>query len=465
MTRDGQNEGHVDQHGRTPPEALEQGARHDLADGAAGRGEPDPDGDRLAQLVRREDRGDQRQGRRHDEGGADALDAAADDRPRRRWSPGRRRPTRRRRPASPPIRASRATEAVADRRGRQQQAGEHQHVGVKDPLDRAGAGAEVLLQRRCGDVQRRHRHDDDDEAQAQHAEEEPSPGMHLGLLMQRDRTLRRGWSGTFIGLLLDRRSRNWIIGRVPDQCTSLVVMGNMPARPDAEGPAPTSGFGRHGTTRDRAAINRERIVEAAVALLDRDGADGPDDAPPGRAAGYRVRPRCTGTSRRRTTCWTLPTTRSSARSPCRTEPSAEWRDDVLQLAMEWRATILRHPWTATLLGRPLLGPNMLARLEFLQQTLHRAGLEGDGLQAATWALVSQVMGAAAAEVTFVMRPEDRQAANEHVRANHERYPMLAAADYGGESDWTANFVQGVQLPDRRSRDTRAAARLPRRRGG
>jgi AcrR family transcriptional regulator len=220
-------------------------------------------------------------------------------------------------------------------------------------------------------------------------------------------------------------------------------MGNMPARPDAEGPATNIWLRAPRTTRDRAAINRERIVEAAVALLDRDGADGLTMRRLAEQLG-------TGST---TLYWHVETKDDVldlaydsivGEIPLPSEPSADWRDDVLQLATEWRATILRHPWTATLLGRPLLGPNVLARLEFLQQTLHRAGLEGDGLQAATWALVSQVMGAAAAEVTFVMRPEDRRAANEHVRANHERYPMLAAADYGGESDWTANFVQGVQ---------------------
>jgi AcrR family transcriptional regulator len=241
-------------------------------------------------------------------------------------------------------------------------------------------------------------------------------------------------------------------------------MCNMPARPDADGPATNIWLRAPRATRERAAINRERIVEAAVALLDRDGAEGLTMRRLAEHLG-------TGST---TLYWHVETKDDvldlaydeiMSEIPLPAEPAAEWRDDVLELAIEWRATILRHPWTSTLLGRPLLGPHMLERLEFLQETLHRAGLEGDGLQAATWALVSQVMGAAAAEVTFVMRPEDRQAANEHVRANHERYPMLAAADYGGESDWTANFVQGVQYLIDGLGTRGAAARPQRRRSG
>jgi hypothetical protein len=55
------------------------------------------------------------------------------------------------------------------------------------------------------------------------------------------------------------------------------------------------------------------------------------------------------------------------------------------------------------------------------------------------------MGSAAAEVAFVMRPEDRRAAGEHVRAHRDRYPMLAAGDYGADSDWTTNFVRGIEF--------------------
>lgn len=217
----------------------------------------------------------------------------------------------------------------------------------------------------------------------------------------------------------------------------------MPARHDADAPATNIWLRAPRATRDRAAVNRQRIVEAAVALLDNEGAD--------RLTMRRLAEQLgTGST---TLYWHVETKDDvldlaydaiAAEIPLPTESAPSWRDDALTLAVEWRATMLRHPWSATLLGRPLLGPNMLDRLEFLQATLTRAGLTGNGLQAATWALVSQIMGAAAAEATFVIRPEDWRVANEHLRLQRDRYPMLADSDYGGESDWTANFTQGVE---------------------
>lgn len=196
------------------------------------------------------------------------------------------------------------------------------------------------------------------------------------------------------------------------------------------------------TTRDRAAINRDRIVDAAVALLDRDGIDG-----------LTMRRLAEQLNTGSTTLYWHVDTKDDVLDlaydaivgeiPLPAAPAEDWRDDALHLAVEWRATMVRHPWSASLLGRPLLGPNVLDRLELLQATLARAGLAGEGLEAATWALVSQVMGSAAAEVTFAMRPEDRQAAYEHVRGHADRYPMLAANDYGTESDWTGNFARGI----------------------
>ena len=79
-----------------------------------------------------------------------------------------------------------APEAVAERAGGQQQTGEDERVGVDDPLQRRGAGVELALQRRQGDVQRRDRHDDHDEREAQHTEEEPAPFVDFGSGVERE---------------------------------------------------------------------------------------------------------------------------------------------------------------------------------------------------------------------------------------------------------------------------------------
>jgi AcrR family transcriptional regulator len=221
-------------------------------------------------------------------------------------------------------------------------------------------------------------------------------------------------------------------------------MTSMSARHDADGPATNVWLRAPRNTRERAAVNRERIVEAAVGLLDREGAEGLTMRRLAEQLG-------TGST---TLYWHVETKDDVldlaydeivGEIPLPDAPADDWRRDAIALAVAWRAAMLRHPWTAALLGRPLLGPNVLARLEFLQATLARGGLQGEGLQAATWALVSQVMGSAAAEVAFVRRPEEGRAARELVRAQRERYPMLAASDYGSESDWSANFVRGVEF--------------------
>jgi AcrR family transcriptional regulator len=70
------------------------------------------------------------------------------------------------------------------------------------------------------------------------------------------------------------------------------------------------------------------------------------------------------------------------------------RPAVRALLVDWRAAMLRHPWSSVLLGRPLLGPNVLARIEFLQATLVRAGLSGVELNTATKLLSNVVIGTA-----------------------------------------------------------------------
>ena len=67
-----------------------------------------------------------------------------------------------------------ASVAVGQAAGGEQQAGEHEHVGVDDPLDLAVRGAEVDDQRRDRDVEDRVVHHDDQQAHAEHAEDQPA---------------------------------------------------------------------------------------------------------------------------------------------------------------------------------------------------------------------------------------------------------------------------------------------------
>ncbi|MFI6291667.1 TetR/AcrR family transcriptional regulator [Nonomuraea sp. NPDC050790] len=127
------------------------------------------------------------------------------------------------------------------------------------------------------------------------------------------------------------------------------------------------------------------------------------------------------------------------------EPSDRWDDDVRALVLQWRATMLRHPWAAALLGRPLLGPNVLMRTEFLQATLIRAGFEGAVLASATHGLANFVIGSAATQSTWQLTaPEMQSSADAHVRAHADLYPALAATHHLGEQDWDDLFRRGLE---------------------
>ena len=79
-----------DEEDRAPPELLEQRARHEDAERAAGTGEAGPDADRLGPFFRREHAGDGGQGAGHEERGAQAGEGAQAD---QRVRPSSRTPT------------------------------------------------------------------------------------------------------------------------------------------------------------------------------------------------------------------------------------------------------------------------------------------------------------------------------------------------------------------------------------
>lgn len=121
----------------------------------------------------------------------------------------------------------------------------------------------------------------------------------------------------------------------------------------------------------------------------------------------------------------------------------EWREEVIALVIDWRAAMLNHPWSAALLQRPALGPNLLDRLEFLQAALARAGLTSQKLITSTWTLYNYVMGATISRASHTLSDEDREAAQERLRNQGDRYPTLSAMDHLLEDDWDGVFVDGL----------------------
>ncbi|WP_089210470.1 TetR/AcrR family transcriptional regulator [Streptosporangium subroseum] len=197
--------------------------------------------------------------------------------------------------------------------------------------------------------------------------------------------------------------------------------------------------------RDAPPLSRGRIVEEAVALLDEEGV--------GRLTMRRLAERLgTGST---TLYWHVKTkddvldlALDAIFAEVEIPPVGDrgWRADITALIGRWRTTLLNHPWSATLLGRPMLGPNVLARSEFLYATLLRAGVTEPHLTAAAYGLSNYVIGSALMQTTWTTNVEQatRQAAQEHLRANRERYPALAAhGPLTVDDEWDGSFALGL----------------------
>ncbi|MFF5235206.1 TetR/AcrR family transcriptional regulator [Dactylosporangium sp. NPDC000521] len=125
----------------------------------------------------------------------------------------------------------------------------------------------------------------------------------------------------------------------------------------------------------------------------------------------------------------------------------DWRDDVRALTWRWRAVMLRHPWAPSLVGRPMLGPNVLARTEFLQAALVRGGYSGLRLAVVTRLLANYVIGAALTEATWneAGSPELRGLARRHLAEHPDAYPTLIASGHLDDGRWSEDdlFSGGV----------------------
>jgi AcrR family transcriptional regulator len=130
------------------------------------------------------------------------------------------------------------------------------------------------------------------------------------------------------------------------------------------------------------------------------------------------------------------------------QPPAEagdWRADTVLMLEDWRAAMLRHPWSAALLPRRALGPGMLGRLELLSQTLSRAGVADADLNVAIWAVWNYVMGATITRGSFDRSADDLAAAQRRLTELGERYPTIDRSRLLLDSDWDGAFTKGLDL--------------------
>jgi AcrR family transcriptional regulator len=191
-------------------------------------------------------------------------------------------------------------------------------------------------------------------------------------------------------------------------------------------------------------LSRDRIVEAAVPLLDEHGIEGLTM----RRLAQSLRVTSTALY------WHVDTKedvldlaldRIFGDVPL-PAPTDDWRADARDLTRAWRTAMLRHPWAPPLIGRPMLGPNVLARTEFLQSALVRGGFTDRRLAVATRVLANYVIGAALTEATWRSAgPRSRHEARHHITADPAAYPTLAASGHLDPARWGDDelFDQGL----------------------
>lgn len=211
---------------------------------------------------------------------------------------------------------------------------------------------------------------------------------------------------------------------------------------------PAKGSNMRGKKPDASgepALTRERIIAAAVELLDAQGVEGltmrglADRLGSGVMSLYWHVPK-------KEDVFDLAVDAVLAYGPSVSllEPE-DWRQEVVHILDDWRTSMLRHPWAAALLPRRALGPNILARLEMLSRTLSKAGVADSDLNAAIWSLWNHVMGATITRASFDRSEDDLAAAQQRLADLGERYPTIERSRLLLDSDWDGTFQKGLDF--------------------
>jgi AcrR family transcriptional regulator len=174
-------------------------------------------------------------------------------------------------------------------------------------------------------------------------------------------------------------------------------------------------------------LSREQIVRAALELLDAEGAGGLSMRKLGAKLGagatsvyWYVTNKDELMELAYDEVWgemTLP------------EPQATgWREMAAAFAHTMRAVVLRHPWTAGLIGRmPALGPQAISVVMRLRDALERDGFPDHDVDYASTTLTSFVFGFTIPEVAWQSLMEEKRYDQESMRAT----VAAAVAHYPG----------------------------------
>lgn len=205
---------------------------------------------------------------------------------------------------------------------------------------------------------------------------------------------------------------------------------------------PTKRSAARGKTSDKAgeaSLTRERIIVAAVELLDAQGVEGLTMRGLAERLGSGVMSLYWHVSKKEDVLDLAVDAVLAYRAPSPAVDFQDWRQEVMHVLEDWRDSMLRHPWAAALLPRRALGPNILARLEILSRTLSAAGVADADLNAAIWSLWNHVMGATMTRASFTRSADDLAAAQQSLAD----YPSIERSRLLLESDWDGTFGKGL----------------------
>ncbi|OAP39421.1 TetR/AcrR family transcriptional regulator [Sinorhizobium americanum] len=192
-------------------------------------------------------------------------------------------------------------------------------------------------------------------------------------------------------------------------------------------------------------LSLERIVATAVELLDAQGIDGLTMRRLADRLGAGAMSLYWHVDNKETVFDLALDSVLEYRGPQQTGESQDWRADVVHMLEGWRASMLRHPWSASLLPRRALGPNILSRLELLSRTLSGAGVADADLNAAIWSLWNYVIGATITRANFDRSDDDMTAAQQRLAGLSEHYPTIERSRLLLDNDWDGTFRKGLDF--------------------
>jgi AcrR family transcriptional regulator len=197
--------------------------------------------------------------------------------------------------------------------------------------------------------------------------------------------------------------------------------------------------------RGEPSLSRERIVASAVELLDAEGLDGLTMRRLADRLGSGVMSLYWHVDNKEDVFDLALDSVLEYREPPQPVDARDWRAEVVHILEDWRAGMLNHPWSASLLPRRALGPNILNRLERLSRALSRAGVADADLNASIWSLWNHVMGATITRASFDVSDEDRAAAQQRLTGPSERYPTIERSRLLLDDDWDGAFHKGLDF--------------------